>query len=112
MTWWSDYNVILKGDANANCSMDLAAWVTVVNQSGASYPNAQLKLVAGEVNRAPAAPAPMALGMAKRSDGRKPRHPDSRNRNCSSTTCTRSAGAPNCRTTRPSNWSCSRPRSG
>ncbi len=65
MTWWSDYNVILKGDANA-CSMDLAAWVTVVNQSGASYPNAQLKLVAGEVNRAPAAPAPMALGMAKR----------------------------------------------
>ena len=66
MTWWSDYNVILKGDANA-CSMDLAAWVTVVNQSGASYPNAQLKLVAGEVNRAPAAPAPMALGMAKRS---------------------------------------------
>ena len=66
MTWWSDYNVILNGDANA-CSMDLAAWVTVVNQSGASYPNAQLKLVAGEVNRAPAAPAPVALGMAKRS---------------------------------------------
>ena len=64
MTWWSDYNVILKGSADA-CSMDLAAWVTVVNQSGASYPNAQLKLVAGEVNRAPAAPAPMMLGMAK-----------------------------------------------
>lgn len=111
MTWWSDYNVILKGDANA-CSMDLAAWVTVVNQSGASYPNAQLKLVAGEVNRAPAAPAPMALGMAKRTMVSDPRHPDSRNRNCSSTTCTPSAGAPNCRRTRPSNWNCSRPRSG
>ncbi|MBC6943714.1 MAG: DUF4139 domain-containing protein [Xanthomonadales bacterium] len=67
MTWWSDYNVILKGEANA-CSMDLAAWVTVVNQSGASYPNAQLKLVAGEVNRAPAAPtapAPVAAMLAK-----------------------------------------------
>lgn len=64
MTWWSDYNVILKGTTDA-CEMDLAAWVTVVNQSGASYPNAQLKLVAGEVNRAPSAPAPMALGMAK-----------------------------------------------
>jgi len=42
--------------------MDLAAWVTLVNQSGGSYPNAQLKLVAGEVNRAPAAaPAPMVM---------------------------------------------------
>jgi len=58
MTWWSDYNVTLRGDADA-CEMDLAAWVTIVNQSGASYPGAQLKLVAGEVNRAPAAqPAP------------------------------------------------------
>ncbi len=65
MTWWSDYNVILKGDANA-CSMDLAAWVTVVNQSGASYPNAQLKLVAGEVNRAPAAPTEPAPVVAMR----------------------------------------------
>lgn len=56
MTWWSDYNVTLRGDADA-CEMDLSAWVTLVNQSGASYPGAQLKLVAGEVNRAPAAPA-------------------------------------------------------
>lgn len=36
--------------------MDLAAWVTIVNQSGGSYPQARLKLVAGQVNRAPAAP--------------------------------------------------------
>ena len=42
--------------------MDLAAWVTLVNQSGGSYPNAQLKLVAGEVNRAPSA-APQAAGI-------------------------------------------------
>jgi hypothetical protein len=60
MTWWADYNVTLHGDENA-CTMDLAAWVTVVNQSGGSFPNAQLKLVAGEVNRAPAAPQPMAM---------------------------------------------------
>lgn len=59
MTWWSDYNITLR-ESGSNCDMDLSAWVTIVNQSGASYPQAQLKLVAGEVNRAPApAPAPM-----------------------------------------------------
>ena len=54
VTWWSDYNVTMRERAGA-CDMDLAAWVTLVNQSGGSYPNAQLKLVAGEVNRAPVA---------------------------------------------------------
>lgn len=52
MIWWTDYNITLRNQQNA-CDMDLAAWVTLVNQSGASFPNAQLKLVAGEVNRAP-----------------------------------------------------------
>ncbi|MCE3001933.1 MAG: hypothetical protein LW860_04405 [Xanthomonadaceae bacterium] len=60
MTWWADYNVTLHGDESA-CAIDLAAWVTVVNQSGGSFPNAQLKLVAGEVNRAPAAPQPAPM---------------------------------------------------
>ncbi|HET7844065.1 MAG TPA: hypothetical protein VFL14_07940 [Xanthomonadales bacterium] len=64
MTWWSDYNVTLRGAGGDDCGMDLSAWVTLVNQSGASYPGAQLKLVAGEVNRAPAAPAPV-LQMAR-----------------------------------------------
>jgi len=32
-------------------SADLNGWVTVVNQSGASFRNAQLQLVAGELNR-------------------------------------------------------------
>ena len=63
ITWWSDYNVTLR-EQNGACDMDLAAWVTLVNQSGGSYPNAQLKLVAGEVNRAPAA-APSPVVMAK-----------------------------------------------
>jgi hypothetical protein len=59
MTWWSDYNITLR-ENDGGCDMDLSAWVTIVNQSGASYPQAQLKLVAGEVNRAPAPPpAPM-----------------------------------------------------
>lgn len=62
MTWWSDYNINLHGTDKA-CAMDLSSWVTIVNQSGASYPAAQLKLVAGEVNRAPSAPQPMAVRM-------------------------------------------------
>jgi hypothetical protein len=61
MTWWSDYNVTLREQADA-CEMDLSAWVTIVNQAGASFPKAQLKLIAGEVNRAPAAPQPAAAG--------------------------------------------------
>ena len=55
MTWWTDYNVILNAD-EAHPKMDLSAWVTLVNQSGGSFPQAKIKLVAGEVNRAPAAP--------------------------------------------------------
>jgi len=71
ITWWSDYNITLR-EGNGNCDMDLAAWVTLVNQSGGSYPSAQLKLVAGEVNRAPsaaaAAPAPALLARMARSE--------------------------------------------
>lgn len=65
VTWWSDYNVTLR-EQGGGCSMDLAAWVTLVNQSGGSYPDAQLKLVAGEVNRVPAAAAGMVQYAMKR----------------------------------------------
>ena len=50
MTWWADYNIIY--DESQDCSMDLSAWVSIINQSGASYDNAKLKLIAGDVNRA------------------------------------------------------------
>lgn len=50
LTWWADYNIIL--DEREGCRMDLSAWVTIVNQSGGSFPNANLRLVAGEVHRA------------------------------------------------------------
>ena len=58
LTWWADYNATL--DERRGCRLDLGAWVTLVNQSGGSFPNAELKLVAGEVNRAPV-PAPKAM---------------------------------------------------
>jgi len=50
MTWWADYNIIL--DESKGCTMDLAAWVSIINQSGAAYANTRLKLIAGDVNRA------------------------------------------------------------
>lgn len=48
--WKADYVVELAGDER---QMDMNAWVTLTNTSGAGYANARLQLVAGEVNRAP-----------------------------------------------------------
>lgn len=48
LTWRADYNVVLNEN---DTKVDLGAWVTVVNRSGASYPDARLKLVAGDVQR-------------------------------------------------------------
>lgn len=59
MTWWADYNIVL--DESKGCSMDLSAWVSIINQSGAGYENARLKLIAGDVNRA--APQPVEREM-------------------------------------------------
>jgi hypothetical protein len=49
ITWKSDY-VMLVNDADSKA--DLTGWVTIDNKSGATYANAALKLVAGDVNRA------------------------------------------------------------
>jgi len=70
VTWWADYNLIWNEGADANSGLlDLSAWVSVINQSGASYSDARLKLVAGDVQRVqPEADARMfrreALAMA------------------------------------------------
>lgn len=59
MAWWADYNVIFTPGKDANSgSLDLGAWVSIINQSGATYPDAKLKLIAGDVHRAPT-PEPM-----------------------------------------------------
>ena len=48
MNWKADYVVILQEDDR---SLDISGWVTLANESGATYKNAGLKLVAGEVHR-------------------------------------------------------------
>ena len=50
LSWKADYVIKLDRD---DTNMSLDAWVTLNNQSGAPYTDAQLKLVAGEVNIVP-----------------------------------------------------------
>jgi hypothetical protein len=50
ITWKADYVMVLNP---ADTKADVTGWVTVDNRSGATYANAALKLVAGDVNRAP-----------------------------------------------------------
>jgi len=53
ITWWADYNLTWSEGADANSGfVNLGAWVSILNQSGAAYPEAKLKLVAGDVHRA------------------------------------------------------------
>ena len=47
LSWRADYVAELNAE---DSSLDLNGWVTLINESGASYPNAQLQLVAGEVH--------------------------------------------------------------
>ena len=48
LSWQADYVVVVsQNDTRA----DLNGWVTLTNQSGTTYRNAELKLVAGDVNR-------------------------------------------------------------
>ena len=65
LTWWADYNLIFNEGKDANSGiLDLSAWVSVINQSGATYDNAKLKLIAGDVHRAE--PEPVVMLQAKR----------------------------------------------
>ena len=48
VSWQADYNIILNADESA---LDLTGWVTLNNSSGATFTDAQLKLVAGDLNR-------------------------------------------------------------
>jgi hypothetical protein len=54
ITWWADYNLVFEQGDDANSgTIDIGAWVSILNQSGGTYEDAKLKLVAGDVNRAP-----------------------------------------------------------
>lgn len=48
LNWKADYVAVLD---SKDKHLDLSGWVTLDNQSGATYQNARLKLVAGDLNR-------------------------------------------------------------
>ena len=48
INWRADYIVVVN---NEDTSANIDGWVTLDNKSGATYKNAKLKLVAGQVNR-------------------------------------------------------------
>ena len=62
ITWWADYNLTYTEPAPDQCKVDVGAWVTIVNQSGASYTDAKLKLIAGDVQKVQ--PPPQTLAYA------------------------------------------------
>jgi hypothetical protein len=48
LNWRADYNAVLNPD---DTRLDLGGWVTLDNRSGATYKEARLKLIAGDVRR-------------------------------------------------------------
>ena len=50
LSWQADYVVLLAADDG---SIDLDGWITLNNSSGTSFPDAQLKLIAGDLQRLP-----------------------------------------------------------
>ena len=50
LTWRADYTFIANAD---DSKVDVSSWVTLLNDSGATYTDAKLKLVAGDVHRLP-----------------------------------------------------------
>jgi hypothetical protein len=61
MTWQADYNIVApeKGDL-----VDIVGWITMDNQTGKTFENARIKLMAGDVNKVqPGMAGPMASRM-------------------------------------------------
>jgi len=65
IVWMADYTALVReGDS----AIDLSAWVTIDNQSGATYDDAQIKLVAGDVHRLPPDAEQVGWAMGARSE--------------------------------------------
>ena len=69
-TWEADYNLVSpeKGD-----SVDLVGWITMNNQSGKTFHDAKIKLMAGEVNKIQ--PVSRTMEMMTLSGGAMPQAP-------------------------------------
>jgi hypothetical protein len=51
MNWQADYNLVISDKSNSKTDvLDLIGWVTMRNQSGKTFEDARIKLMAGDVN--------------------------------------------------------------
>jgi hypothetical protein len=57
MNWHAEYIAVLGEDDGR---LEISSWVSIENSSGATYEDARLKLIAGQVHRAPKRIAPAA----------------------------------------------------
>jgi hypothetical protein len=62
LNWKCDYVAVANSDDSL---VDLTSWVTLDNRSGATYKNALLKLMAGDVHKVQAPAAPRGMMMMK-----------------------------------------------
>jgi hypothetical protein len=73
MSWHADYNVVAPVSGNL---LDIVGWVTLDNQTGKTFSNAHIKLMAGDVNKlqpiVTGGPVSEVDGIAMRADAFKP----------------------------------------
>ncbi|HYH00026.1 MAG TPA: hypothetical protein VD837_12900 [Terriglobales bacterium] len=99
LTWEADYNVVAPETGD---SVDLVGWITIDNQSGKTFENARIKLMAGDVSKIQ--PGHMRDGMAFKSLRQEMTSPGAAvtEKPLTSTTCIHSPGPPPCMTARQS----------
>jgi hypothetical protein len=55
MSWQSDYNLVVSDESSGKSGktdlLDMIGWITMRNQSGKTFENANIKLLAGDVNK-------------------------------------------------------------
>jgi hypothetical protein len=73
MSWHADYNVVAPVSGNL---LDIVGWVTLDNQTGKTFSNAHIKLMAGDVNKlvqpGMGGPVSESFGMAAKADAFAP----------------------------------------
>ncbi len=52
MSWQADYNLVVSDNVKSKTDLlDMVGWITMRNQSGKTFENANIKLMAGDVNK-------------------------------------------------------------
>jgi hypothetical protein len=66
MNWHADYNLVVSDKANNGMNLvDLVGWITMQNQSGKTFENANIKLMAGDVNNLVTGNVPLPMAAVK-----------------------------------------------